>query len=74
MIKANNLWEQKRVRDCTTVEQVNAEIDRCYNGVDAAPSESKRREWRKKLLWLGRLRRRMAVCRHPNTQDHLPPC
>lgn len=59
MITSTNLWERDRLRKLTTVDQINAEIDRCSHGVDAAPYESKRREWRKKLLWLGRLRAKM---------------
>lgn len=61
MIKANNLWEADRLRKLATGADVVAEIERCEMGQKAAPTEAKRSEWHKKLLFLDKLRRHIAI-------------
>ena len=55
-MKANNLWEQNALRKLTTPALVDAEIQRCNIGRLKAPTESKRAEWARKLLFLDKLK------------------
>lgn len=60
MIYAKNLWEAKRLRECTTVEAVDAEIARCQHGRAVAPNGRKRDEWIRKINWLNRVKQQLA--------------
>lgn len=55
-IIANNLWERDQMRKLTTPELVQQQIERCEQGVKAAPSIAKVNEWRRKLSFLNRLK------------------
>ena len=59
-MKANNLWEQDRLRKLTTPELVAVEIQRCNIGRLGAPTEAKRAEWVRKLSFLDRLNQEVA--------------
>jgi hypothetical protein len=58
-MKASNLWEKDRLAKLTTLEAVDREIERCEFGLRNAPSTAKVKEWGRKLIWLGALRREL---------------
>ncbi len=66
-ISTNNLWERDRLRKLTTIEQVDAEIAWCEAGQRVAPNH-KSKEWRRKLVWLDKLRRELK----PSTINSQP--
>lgn len=49
-------WEMRKRAKLTTVEAVDAEIDRCRQGEAVAPSERERGKWRAKIAVLRKIR------------------
>lgn len=63
---AQNLWEKDQMRKLTTVAAVDVQIERCEQGEFASPTKSVEMTWRKKLVFLARLKEMVAT-------DGLPP-
>jgi hypothetical protein len=58
-MKAHNLWQQNALHKLTTVELVDAQIQRCNIGRLCAPTEPKRAEWTRKLSFLDQLKQEL---------------